>query len=85
MIVRIAIVVAGIIVAGVFLNLYYAVFAFFTVFLLGIDSATVFTIQYWLCFGAGALTSFFLMRQVWPRSPQAGTAKEENMAREQLS
>ena len=66
MVARIALVFAGFIVAGVFLNIYYLVFTFFTVFLLGVDSKIVLNVQYWICFVAGIATSFFLMRKAWP-------------------
>ena len=75
MVTRIAIVFAGIIVAGVFLNLYYLVATFFTAFLLGIDSALFLSIEYWICFAAGVVTSFCVMRTVWPKDP---TRTKEN-------
>lgn len=68
MIAKLAIVFVGIIVAGVFLNLYYAVFAFFTVLLLGINSQLVFTVQYWICCAAGVATSVVLVRKIWPET-----------------
>ena len=80
MIVRIALVFAGIILTGVLLNVYYVVCAFFTVFLLGINSDTIFTIQYFICLAAGAATSFFVMRKAWPQNK---APKPEDTAPEQ--
>ena len=68
---RLAILFAGFIVGGVFLNLYYLAFCFVTIFLLGIENETFLSVQYWVCFVAGFGTSFLLMRRVWP------TAKPE--------
>ena len=67
MLARIAIVFAGVVLCGVALNLYYLVFCFFTVFLLGIEDTSVLKAQYWLCFAGGAGTAFFVMRRVWPK------------------
>lgn len=65
---RLAILFTGFIVAGVMLNVFYAVCCFFSVFLLGIENETFHTIQYWVCLIAGFIASFFLMRRVWPHS-----------------
>jgi len=77
MIAKLAIIFTGFIVAGAFVNLYFLVFVFSTRFLLGIDSELVFKVQYWICFAAGTVTSFLLMRKVWPKSPQQGNPAQE--------
>jgi len=68
MLARIAIVFAGVVLCGVALNLYYLVFCFFTVFLLGISDTLLLDAQYWLCCAGGAATAFFIMRRVWPKA-----------------
>ena len=78
---RLAIIFAGFIVGGVFLNIYYAVCCFFTIFLLRIDSESILVeALYWLCLAAGFVTSFLLMRKVWPKTPVQWTnsAEEES-------
>lgn len=68
---RLAIIFAGFVVAGVFLNLYYALCCFFTVFLLGIQNDLFHSAQYWSCLVAGVATACFLMRRTWPRASPA--------------
>jgi hypothetical protein len=65
---RLAIIFAGFVVAGVMLNVYYAVCIFFSAILLGIENEAFHTVQYWVCLIAGFVTTFLLMRRVWPRS-----------------
>lgn len=65
---RIAIVFAGIVVAGALLNVYILA-ATFTVGpilgALGVSSEHEFTLLYWPCLIAGFVSAFFLMRPVW--------------------
>ena len=82
---KLAIVFAGVIVAAVFLNLY--LFVAMPVFVpvvraTGFDSDQVFKPLYWICFAAGAVTSFFVMRPAWRslgkiRPKSAGTKPPE--------
>lgn len=66
MITKITILFCGFIVAGVFVNLYFMPLSLATTLLLGIDNKIVLQIEYWICFAAGFVTAFFLMREVWP-------------------
>ncbi len=67
MIFRGALIFIGLILAGVFLNLYFIVYAFFGIFLLGIESKEAFNTAYFICLILGSLTAFFLIRIVWPK------------------
>jgi hypothetical protein len=66
MITKIALVFCGVILAGVFGNLYFMALTMITSFLLRIDNAIVWEVEYWICFVTGAVTAFGLMRQGWP-------------------
>ena len=70
LIAQIAIVFCGIIVAGVFLNLYMLPLSWLTIYVLGVDSQVVFRVEYWICFAAAFVTAFFLMRKIWPAKSQ---------------
>ena len=76
---RIAIVFAGIIVAGVLLNVYILV-ATFTVGAvlsgMGFTREQEFAMLYWPCLIAGFVSAFFLMRPVWKATGKKPARKE---------
>ena len=76
---RIAIVFAGIIVAGVLLNVYLLA-ATFTVGAvlsgMGFTREQEFTLLYWPCLVAGFVSAFFLMRPAWNAAGKKPARKE---------
>ena len=71
---KLAILFAGFIVAGVFLNIYFMLANLLLLPLLislqlnfgiHLPSETVCGPLYWICFAAGFVTSFFIMRPAW--------------------
>lgn len=66
MVVRIALVFVGFILFGVFLNLYFMVYAFLGIFVLGIDNQSIHDFAYWVSFALGGATTIKLIRKVWP-------------------
>jgi hypothetical protein len=67
MIARAAIIFAGLVLCGVFLNVYFIFLCFITVFLLGIKGEFFFEVQRWICLIAGAITAFYVLRPIWPK------------------
>jgi hypothetical protein len=68
-IIRVALILAGLLLGAVILNIYLVFSSFVTVYLLGIEHATFRSVQYWVCLAAGYVTSFCLMRSIWPPAP----------------
>jgi hypothetical protein len=68
---KVVLVLVGILLAGVFLNVYGVFLALITGLLLGIKDGPIVVIEYWLCLLAGSITSFAVIRRAWPkeRSP----------------
>ena len=76
---RAAIIFAGFIVAGVFLNAYILVGTFTVGSILAASGFTPqqeLTILYWPCLIGGFVTSFFLMRPAWKSLGKKPAAKE---------
>jgi hypothetical protein len=65
---RLAIIFAGIVAAGAFLNLYILAASFVltpALDAMGLKPEQTFSLLYWLCFAAGAVTAFFVMRPIY--------------------
>jgi hypothetical protein len=85
---RLAIVFAGIIVAGVFLNVYILVASLLlspALEAIGLASEQTFSLLYWLCFAAGAVTAFFVMRPVWRSVGKKGSSQRNSEPADQIS
>ena len=66
MITKIALVVCGVTLAGVFGLLYFMVLSMITTALLRIDNEIILQVEFWICYATGAVTAFGLMREGWP-------------------
>jgi Na+/melibiose symporter-like transporter len=76
---RLAILFCGLIVAMAFLNLYMfiAAVALAPVLKIFLSGEQVFSVLYWTCFAAGAVTAFFVVRPVWRNvGKKSGTTKK---------
>jgi hypothetical protein len=60
-----ALIFVGLILIGVFLNLYMFAFSFLTGVLLGIKNAGLATAAYYLCLAGGIYTTYVLLRPAW--------------------
>jgi TRAP-type C4-dicarboxylate transport system permease small subunit len=85
---RLAIIFAGIIAAGVFLNLY--MFAASLVLIptsesLGIKPSKAFALAYWPCLAAGVVTAFFVVRPLWRSVGKKSVPKSEGEPPTQIS
>lgn len=83
MIARIALVFAGIVLFGVFFNLYGLAMIFVTTFLLGINDGALLILEQGLAYMLGAVTAVKLLQPSWQKLPPltpippAATAKNE--------
>ena len=87
---KLAILFAGFIVAGVFLNLYMLAISFMLIPMLislrlnfgfTLRGSEVYGPAYWVCLAAGVITAFFIMRPAWlateKRPRKKGEPEEE--------
>ena len=62
---RAALLFVGVILVGVFLNLYYLIFSMFAVAALGVESKLVLDAAFWLCLVIGMATTYYILRGPW--------------------
>jgi hypothetical protein len=74
-----AIIFAGFVLVGVFLNLYLLTLSFLTVFVLGLTGPGWLNLQYWICFAGGVYTSYILLRSAWQSSGRRPTKSSKNV------
>ena len=67
MVAKVTLVLVGILLAGVFLNVYGVLLSLITGLLLGIEDGSIIEAQYWVCLLAGSIPSFVVMRKAWPK------------------
>lgn len=65
---RLAVVFCGFIVAAALMNVLLISFTLIAAHVLRIKYEAFYGVMYWVCLSIGSITSFWLMRQVWPRS-----------------
>ena len=65
---RLAVVFCGVIVAAALMNVLLIFYTLVAAYALRIKHEAFYDIMYWICLGIGSIASFWLMRQVWPRS-----------------
>lgn len=78
MVIRIALIFVGFILTGVFLNLYYLAFTMVAIVALGVENRLALETAYWVCLFAGIATTFYVLRNAWPRESGAKRPKSED-------
>jgi hypothetical protein len=72
MLTKAVLIFAGLFVCAILANVYYALICAVTIFLLRMTDSTALNIQLAVCYALSAVSTFYLLRPGWPKSPNRG-------------